>query len=117
MEVMLPSSGIFQAKIDRQLLFQLVDNLVRNVRDHTPASTRCFLELVKRGEGVFLIIADAGPGLPAPMLESLNRGAVDEVAGVGLHLCQRIAETCGQQLTFAPRPGGGLQVEIGLPLS
>ena len=98
---------------DPKLLYRLVDNLVRNIRDHTAPNTRCTLILEKTNQGTSLSVEDNGGGLSPKALESLNQvGRYSEAAGVGLNLCFAIAEMCGNKLHFLPAEGQGLRVEI-----
>jgi signal transduction histidine kinase len=67
-----------------------------------------------------LTIADDGPGLPPEKYdEVLRRGArLDESApgsGLGLAIVDELARAYGGQLTLAPSPLGGLQVDLILP--
>jgi signal transduction histidine kinase len=115
-EAALPSSGPV-VKTDPRLIDHLVDNLVRNVRKHAPASA-CRLRIADSGEGARIVLSDDGPGMPSSLLDPLNRGKpVLEVAGVGLNLCQKIAKIAGLRLRFSNRPGGGVDAEILFPSS
>ncbi len=103
---------------DPDLLFRLVDNLVRNAKDHAPAGVGCRISIAQRTDSVLLTVADDGPGLPSTLIESLNReGSSSEAAGIGLNLCLKIAEICGLKLIFANSDGGGLKVEVSFPKS
>lgn len=85
--------------MDPRLLYRLVDNLVRNVRNHTPADAAYTIELACEGGACSLVISDGGPGLTDDSIESLNsEGAFSEKAGVGLNLCHRIADLSGLKL-------------------
>ena len=107
-QVALPPAGGPVVRFDPKFADHLIDNLVRNVRKHAPRSP-CRLTV----DGPKLVLSDDGPGLAAPLLDSLDRGLpVLEVAGVGLNLCQKIANLCGLHLTFTNRPGGGLDAAI-----
>jgi signal transduction histidine kinase len=49
---------------DRNLLMQLLANLVENALRHTPAGTRILLSLAARDDSVVLGVSDTGPGIP-----------------------------------------------------
>ena len=49
---------------DRQLLAQMVSNLVENALHHTPEGTTVSLVLRKTGTGFEVEVADNGPGVP-----------------------------------------------------
>lgn len=107
--------GDGSAKIDTNLLFHLIDNLIRNVKKHTPQDSKCSLTLANRDGTSSLSIEDEGPGMSDEMLATLNNAQFSTEAhcGVGLSLCLRIAELCGFKLQFRNRHAGGLHVEIG----
>jgi len=113
-DVLLPDHHLLPSRIDIRFADQLIDNLVRNVRKHAPGSP-CRITL---SEGPKVTVSDDGPGLPPPVLETLNRGdPILEVSGVGLNLCQKIAKICGLKLKFVNRNGSGLDAEIWFPSS
>ena len=102
---------------DPELLYRLMDNLVRNIREHVSEKAGCRITLVRRQNGVVLTVADHGPGLSPTVIESLNReGSRSKAAGVGINLCLKIAEICGLTLSFANAPEGGLAIEISFPV-
>lgn len=101
---------------DPDLLYRLVDNLVRNVAVHAPSDTDCKISLKRDSNGARLVVEDSGPGLPPSTIESLNRdGGNSGHAGVGLNLCLKIADICGLDLRFADSEFGGLRVNVGFP--
>src|ERR1700694_780763 len=54
-----------QIRGDRELLTQLLANLVENASRHTPAGTRIEVRLAAIPSGARLTVADDGPGVPA----------------------------------------------------
>ena len=101
--------------VDPKLLFRLIDNLVRNIEQHTPPLTQCSMSL-KKSDKIVLKISDNGFGMPQEKIDLLNNDkSLSETTGVGLHFCFRIAELCGIHLSFANRKTGGLDVEIAFP--
>ena len=112
-DLLVPDDSEARAFVDPNLLMRLVDNLVRNVRNHTPAGVRCGIGLVESPDGCFIRISDDGQGLPDDAIASLNeKGGFSEAAGVGLNLCHRIADLSGLRLRFANIEAGGLSVAI-----
>jgi hypothetical protein len=103
-----------EVKIEPRLLYQLIDNVIRNVRDHTPPHASCLLAVGGSDPQFFIRVSDDGPGLTPTLLESLNRKSSAGL-GIGLNLCLKIAEGCGIKLRFSNQMTGGLLVEIGLP--
>src|SRR5262249_43064139 len=50
---------------DRDRLRQVVDNLLSNVRSHTPAEARLRIDLARIDGSALLTVADSGPGMDA----------------------------------------------------
>ena len=87
---------------DRQLLAQLVANLLENALRHTPAGTTLSLGLTKVGNGFDLVVADNGPGIPGTEHEKvfdrfyrLDRSRSTAGSGLGLALVKAIASLHG----------------------
>ena len=98
---------------DRELLTQLVANLIDNSIRHTPAGSR--IEVSARAEGSVgrLVIADDGPGVPAThharifeRFYRMDTSRKSPGAGLGLSLVAAIAELHGARIAAADnRPG------------
>ncbi|MYJ95319.1 MAG: HAMP domain-containing histidine kinase [Proteobacteria bacterium] len=76
---------------DRNLLFQAISNLVDNAVKYTPEGGRVQLELLRRGQGLRLMVSDSGPGIPSEerdrVFERFYRlDAHRDLAGNGLGL-------------------------------
>lgn len=103
---------------DPKLLHRLVDNLMRNIRNHSPVGTPCELRLSQTELGPVLSVLDRGPGIEPLKIESLNReGPHSEAAGVGLNLCFAIAQRLGFELRFSINEPQGLRVDLRFPAS
>ena len=118
---------------DALLLTQLLDNLVDNALNHTPADSP--IEVLVRLEApnptqpmprVVLAVRDRGPGVPPAWRERVfdvfQRGADTPVegqarrgAGVGLAVCRAIARAHGGELLLRARGHGGSSFECLLP--
>lgn len=99
--------------IDPKLLFRLVDNLIRNVKEHTPNGSVCAIRLEHSHKGAKLYVSDNGQGLTSDLMNSLNSQDPNiDLGGVGLGLCRRIADVCKLGLNFSNLSTGGLEVEI-----
>lgn len=98
-----------------RLLFQLIDNLVRNVKKHTPENCVCWIQAVQEpGKGI-IRISDDGPGLGPEELALLNKwGFNPKRLGIGLNLCHTIMELLGAQMAFSKSEKGGLEVEVSM---
>jgi signal transduction histidine kinase len=105
---------------DRNLVAQLLSNLLDNAIKFTPAGESVTLTL-KPGERHLLTVADTGPGLPAEIrdaaFERFVRAERDRDTrghGLGLPLVQAIATRHGARLRLVPVERG-FAVEIAWP--
>ena len=105
---------------DRDLLAQLLINLIDNALRHTPPGSHVSVALSRVGEHALLSVADNGPSLSDADRQRLadrrRRGAVaGKRDGFGLKLAHVIALGHQGRLTLLDnRPG--LRVEVELPL-
>src|SRR5579864_9688052 len=53
---------------DRDRLRQIVDNLLSNVRSHTPSGSRARVVVAREGTSAVIEVSDTGPGLTADEL-------------------------------------------------
>ena len=84
-----------------------LDALVENVVAHTPDGTPARITLTRGQNGVRIVVADKGPGIP---LGAGERGRSDRGStGLGLDIARRCAEAAGGHLTIHPN-----QVELTL---
>jgi two-component system, OmpR family, sensor histidine kinase QseC len=101
---------------DHGALFTLLKNLVENAIQHAPRDTVVRVEALHDG----FCVSDEGPGVAEADLPKLFarfwRGAErrNEGAGLGLSICQQIAQAHGGTLT-AHRGAPGLRVCLHLP--
>jgi signal transduction histidine kinase len=104
-----------------ELLHSAIENLVRNALKHAPESPKVWLETRLDSQRYQIRVLDEGPGVAAQELANLFtpffRGGTDsEGYGLGLALARRCVEAHGGTIQANNRPGGGLCVEIVLPL-
>ena len=98
---------------DRELLLQLVVNLVENAIRHCPANTTIKLDAGFSSEHVWFSIADNGPGVPREAREKvmqrlyrLESSRTTEGTGLGLSLVKAIADLhCGKVELTDNEPG------------
>lgn len=121
------ASGPVPIAGDRDRLRQLLDNLLANVRAHTPAGAGAGVRIEAGADGSALVeVADEGPGLSeeqeARVFERFYR--VDPSrsrdaggSGLGLSIVQAIAEAHGGTVTVARAAGGGACFRVLLPAS
>ncbi|WP_431262384.1 sensor histidine kinase [Roseateles chitinivorans] len=93
---------------DRGALFTLLKNLLENAIQHAPAGSLVSVEI----EADRLSVRDRGPGVTPHQLSRIFgrfwRGAHrrDHGAGLGLAICQEIAEAHGWTLSAQPEDPG-----------
>ncbi len=101
---------------------QILDNLLDNALQVSPAGAEVTVTLERAADRVLLTVADRGPGLDderkARALERFWRGGQSTPGtGLGLPIALGLAEASGGGLTLADRPGGGLVVNVELTSS
>lgn len=109
---------------DIALLERLIENLVANALQHTPAGGRVFVHCVAAAGEVTMSVADTGPGI-APsdlpfIFDRYYRGAsgsgrVDRRSGLGLAIAHRIVALHGSELKVACGRDGGTTFWFTLP--
>lgn len=114
-------------KGDAELLHRALENVLRNALKQTPIHSTVLLEaeIDPASSTLCIVIHDRGPGVPESELnqifEPFFRG-VESVKstdghGLGLAIAQRVVAAHGGSIRASNRQGGGLTVEIRLPLA
>ncbi len=111
-------------QIDIALTERLLDNLIGNAIDHTPAGGHVDVELTKQDRFAQVAVLDDGSGIPLedlphlfdPFYRSPQASGKGGHAGLGLAIAKRIAELQGGRLRAANRAGGGACFSFSLPL-
>ena len=107
---------------DEELLRRAIDNLLANVRAHTPAGTRATITAAGHGSTVTVEVSDDGPGVPASQLpcifDRFYRAAAPSHrpgSGLGLSIVTAIAAAHdGTALATLNQPRG-LRMTLTLP--
>ena len=111
----LPVAGVFDAG---QLSGVLV-NLFLNALDAMPKGGRLEVSLRQAAtEGMELVVADNGPGIPAAMegrLFTPFASSKPTGTGLGLCVCRRVVEGHGGRITADNRREGGARFTVTLP--
>ena len=109
---------------DRQLLHELLANLIDNAIRYTPPGGRIEVEAQRRGDALRLAVSDDGPGIPEAererVVERFRRGskADSEGSGLGLAIAREIAALHGGALTLeSSAHASGLRASVELPLA
>ncbi|MBX5222221.1 HAMP domain-containing histidine kinase [Rhizobium sp. NLR8a] len=107
---------------DRDLLTQMIANLVENAINHCPPGTGITLSLRRQGGRAILSVADTGPGIPAEerdkvfrRLYRIDKSRTTPGSGLGLSLVRAIAELHSAEIALADNHPG-LRVSIAFPL-
>ena len=103
---------------DRDLLGQILANLIENSLRHTPFGTPITIGLHQIGGDVILTVADTGPGIPQDQrdrvlqrLYRLDRSRATPGSGLGLSLVEVIADLHDVVLTLSDN-APGLKVSL-----
>ena len=108
----------------RELLCDLLYNLILNARHATPPEGHITVEAQETETDVTLTVRDDGCGIPAADLPRVtepfymvdkSRARQQGGSGMGLALCARIAQLHGTRLDLKSRPGKGTTVAFTLP--
>lgn len=111
---------------DRDRLRQIVDNLLANVRAHTPPGAPASVSVTRRDGSAEIAVADAGPGLDEEQLAHVferfyradpSRTRVSGGVGLGLAIVAAVAEAHGGTVSASSTPGEGTTFTIALPLA
>ena len=107
--------------VDEVLWGQLVLNLVENAIKHTPGGTGIELAAGTTEREIWMDVRDRGPGFDPEeqqhIFEKFYRGQRTRAsgAGLGLAICQAIAQAHGGSIEASNRMGGGASVRVRLP--
>lgn len=111
-----------QVRADRVALREMMRNLVDNGLVYSSGPVD--IEARLGADELLISVGDRGPGMDdeekAVVLERFKRGKASSGtigSGLGLSIVSRVAEGHGGRLRFIDREGGGLSVEVALPLA
>jgi two-component system OmpR family sensor kinase len=111
---------------DRDRLRQVVDNLLSNVRSHTPADAPLHVGLSHDDGAAVLTVADSGPGMDAEQVAHAferfyradpSRARASGGAGLGLAIVAAVIEAHGGEVDAESAPGAGTAFRVRLPLA
>jgi signal transduction histidine kinase len=101
---------------------QVVDNLLANAVEVSPAGSVITVAGLKAGRFAELHVRDQGPGMSADERTRSfdrfwSRRLGEGGSGLGLAIVQRLVTSDGGEVELAEAPGGGLDAIVRLPLS
>ncbi|WP_374583308.1 ATP-binding protein [Pseudoduganella sp.] len=107
-----------------ELLARAIENVVRNAIKHSPEGGRIEVESSLEGAYLRVRVLDNGPGVAQEDLGKIfqpfyrSSGAAQDVDGhgLGLAIAQQVVQQHGGRIAAANRVGGGLCVELALPV-
>ncbi len=102
---------------------RIVENLLANAARHTPRNTPVWVRVRRDGDGVQIVVEDAGTGVPPELRDSVfepfrqGPGTPTHAPGVGigLSLVARFAELHGGRAWVDDRSGGGSSFRVFIP--
>jgi two-component system OmpR family sensor kinase len=111
---------------DHDRLRQVIDNLLANVRAHTPAGTPARVRVAPNGATALVEVADDGPGLDEEQLEHVferffrtdaSRSRSSGGVGLGLSIVDAVVRAHGGEATASSGVGEGTTIRLQLPLA
>jgi two-component system OmpR family sensor kinase len=111
---------------DRDRLRQVVDNLLANVRAHTPAGSPARVAVRRVDGSAELEVDDSGPGMDAEEVDRVferffradpSRTRASGGVGLGLAIVAAVAEAHGGSVDAASEPGKGATFRVSVPLA
>ena len=120
-------SGNADAQLTGQpeLLARAIENVVRNAIKHSPAEGKVEVESARDARYIRIRVMDRGPGVAPedlgkifqPFYRSSSTEKDVDGHGLGLAIAQQVVQQHRGRIAAANRAGGGLCVELSLPLA
>jgi two-component system, OmpR family, sensor kinase len=123
--ITLKVSDVVTVEGDAGRLRQVLDNLLTNIRTHTPEGTRAAVALFTEGDVAVITLEDNGPGMPheqaAHIFERFyradaSRSRASGGSGLGMAIVHAIIEAHAGRISVVTPSRGGLAIRIELPL-
>lgn len=118
------NEGMPLMKMDGTLISQVIQNLLENAVNHTPAGTKVDIRADLVNGDLRIAVSDDGPGIPAGQEKEIfnkfatfSRGDKPKGTGLGLAICQAIVTAHKGHIWAENKPEGGARFIVELPLS
>jgi two-component system, OmpR family, sensor kinase len=122
-EVAYTGEGEVFAEVRAELLYRAFENIIRNAVKYTAPGSSVEVRAISTRDRFTVIVADRGPGVPEGDLDAIfepfyrsENGQSATGFGLGLAIAKRAVEAHGGCIKVTNRAGGGLRVEIQLPI-
>ncbi len=102
---------------DAALLTRALENLLNNSAHHNPGGFTVTVQAERRGDSLYLEIADDGAGYPPAVLAILQGGEAGEGSPhiLGLHIVSQIIAAHGGSVAFTQNEPHGARAAVTLP--
>jgi two-component system sensor histidine kinase CpxA len=123
--VELTTSGPIELRGDADGLKSAIENVVRNALIYGDPSQPIEVEATATGDQALVRVLDRGPGVPEGELSRIfepfyrtdkSRDHQKGGQGIGLAITTRVTELHGGSVSARNRSGGGLEIDLTLPL-
>lgn len=111
-------------EIQPDLVYRAIENVLRNALKYSPDYSEVQLDTRLEPGKVIVSILDRGAGIPETELEQIfqpfyRADSYGSVAGhgLGLAITKQVMDLHSGEIKVFNRPGGGLQVDMALPIS
>ncbi|GAA3383076.1 sensor histidine kinase [Cryptosporangium minutisporangium] len=125
--IIVEADGAVLVEGDSARLRQVLDNLLANVRLHTPPGTPATVRVTTEHATAVVEVSDAGPGISSELRERVferffrgaeaARSATDGGSGLGLSIVAAVVEAHGGRVSAGTSTTGGARVRMELPRS
>jgi signal transduction histidine kinase len=113
------STSVGTARLDSDQIRQVLDNLLRNAIEATPAGGAVTLAATRAGDGVVITVSDTGAGIEPdhlPRIFDLYFTTKSDGTGIGLAVTHQIVTAHGGTLDVESHPGDGTTMFVRLPI-
>jgi len=113
------SDALPDVGVDPARMRQVLENLLANALQHTPAGGVVTIDVSARDDAVELAVSDTGPGISKDELGSVfdryTRSSDSGGSGLGLAIAKSLVELHGGSIQAESPPGGGTTIRTRLP--